>query len=265
MNNIMIYIVIKNNIIIEIYHTSQGIDGIIKSLQFEQITDYDIIQQVPNDFNGTLGMNIQEFDENWNLLPEEERIIKGFIPPPKGKKIKDGKIVDKSLFEQIHDGDIKIEPFQIYDETINAIRTKTEEEILLDTGLTLQQIKLQQVSRTFEDTIANGHFFSQSLQIEVDCRRSDVKNDLQNVENLITFLTSTNTQTIDVYRGYTNPETNETQYAYNVTLEQLQQLKLEMIQYGLQLYNRKWQLEDLINNASTLSDLDNISIDFTIH
>jgi len=37
-----------------------------------------------------------------------------------------------------------------------------------------------------------------------------------------------------------------------------------MIQYGLQLYNRKWQLEDLINNAQTLEELDNIDINFNI-
>jgi len=142
------------------------------------------------------------------------------------------------------------------------LRLKSQEQIQAEKLLKSKQEKLKQVSQLFEDTIANGYFFSQSLQIDVDCRRSDIKNDLQNVDNLITFLTSTNTQTIDVYRGYTNPETNETQCAYNVTLEQLQQLKLEMIQYGLQLYNRKWQLEDAITNAQTLEELNSITIDF---
>ena len=142
------------------------------------------------------------------------------------------------------------------------LRLKSQEQIQAEKLLKSKQEKLKQVSQSFEDTITNGHFFSQSLQIEVDCRRSDIKNDLQNVENLITFLTSTNTQAIEVYRGYTNPETSITQYAYNVTLEQLQQLKLEMIQYGLQLYNRKWQLEDAIANAQSQSELDAISIDF---
>jgi len=145
-----------------------------------------------------------------------------------------------------------------YDNKQEQFRLKTETELVNEQ----KQIKLQQVSKTFEDTIANGYFFSQSLQIDIDCRRSDIKNDLQNVDNLITFLTSTNTQTIDVYRGYTNPETNETQYAYNVTLEQLQQVKLEMIQYGLQLYNKKWQLEDAITNAQTLEELNSITVDF---
>ena len=125
--------------------------------------------------------------------------------------------------------------------------------------------KLDLLSKMFNNILTEGHFFSQTLQIEVDCRRTGIKNDLQNVENLIGYLETSNQTELNIYRGYTNPETSITQYAYNVTLEQLQQLKLEMIQYGLQLYNRKWQLEDLINNASTLSDLNNISIDFTIH
>ena len=134
--------------------------------------------------------------------------------------------------------------------------------------LQLQQAKnakLEEIKQIFESKFIDGHFYSQTLQIEVDCRRTGIKNDLQNVENLIGYLETSNQTELNIYRGYTNPETSITQYAYNVTLEQLQQLKLEMIQYGLQLYNRKWQLEDLINNTSTLSDLNNISIDFTIH
>lgn len=139
---------------------------------------------------------------------------------------------------------------------------KSQEQIQAEKLLKLKQEKLKQVSQSFEDTITNGHFFSQALQIEIDCRRNSTKNDLQNVENIIEFLILTNGQGLDVYRGYTNPETNETQYAYNVTLEQLQQVKLEMIQYGLQLYNKKWQLEDAINNAQTLEKLNSITIDF---
>ena len=139
---------------------------------------------------------------------------------------------------------------------------KSQEQIQAEKLLKSKQEKLKQVSQLFEDTIANGHFFSQALQIEIDCRRNSTKNDLQNVENIIEFLILTNGQGLDVYRGYTNPETNETQYAYNVTLEQLQQVKLEMIQYGLQLYNRKWQLEDAITNAQTLEELNSITVNF---
>lgn len=139
-----------------------------------------------------------------------------------------------------------------------TIVEKTETELLNEQKV----IRLRQVSKAFEDILANGHFFSQALQLEIDCRRNSTKNDLQNVENIIEFLTLTNGQGLDMYRGYTDPETCETQYAYNVTLSQLQQVKLEMIQYGLQLYNRKWQLEDAIANAQTQSELDAITIDF---
>jgi len=128
--------------------------------------------------------------------------------------------------------------------------------------VTYKQQKLQEISEKFNIALVNGHFYSQTLQIEIDCRRSNTKNDLQNVENIIVFLSATSGQGLDVYRGYTNPETGETQYAYNVTLQQLEQLRLEMIQYGLRLYNRKWQLEDAIANTQSQSELDAISIDF---
>ena len=148
----------------------------------------------------------------------------------------------------------------IYDNKQEQFRLKTETELVNEQ----KQIKLQQVSKTFEDTIANGYFFSQSLQIEVDCRRSSTKNDLENVKNLIEAFIETNRETLDIYRGYTVPDTGETYYAHNVTLNQLKQLKLEMIQYGENLYRRKWSLEDLINNAQTLEELNNIDINFNI-
>ncbi len=139
---------------------------------------------------------------------------------------------------------------------------KSQEQIQAEKLLKSKQEKLKQISQLFEDTIANGHFFSQSLQIEVDCRRSSTKNDLENVKNLIEAFIETNSETLDIYRGYTVPDTGETYYAHNVTLNQLKQLKLEMIQYGENLYRRKWSLEDLINNAQTLEELNNIDINF---
>jgi len=109
--------------------------------------------------------------------------------------------------------------------------------------------KLQEIIEKFNITLTNGHFFSQTLQIEIDCRRSDTKNDLQNVQNIIKYLQLTQQNQLDFYRGYTNPETQETQIKVNVTLEQLQQVELEMIAFGLQIYNTKWQLEQLVENA----------------
>ena len=139
---------------------------------------------------------------------------------------------------------------------------KSQEQIQAEKLLKIKQEKLKQISQLFETTIANGHFFSQSLQIEVDCRRSSTKNDLENVKNLIEAFIEINRETLDIYRGYTVPDTGETYYAHNVTLNQLKQLKLEMIQYGENLYRRKWSLEDLINNAQTLEELNSINIDF---
>lgn len=113
--------------------------------------------------------------------------------------------------------------------------------------------KLKEVSTKFNETLANGHFFSQSLQIDVDCRRSDTKNDLQNVQNLIKKMQVDGIQQI-YYVGYTETAP--------VTFQQLLQLEIEMIDFGLQLYNKKWELESQISNAQSIAELENIEIIF---
>lgn len=126
----------------------------------------------------------------------------------------------------------------------------------------LKKLKLQEVSTGFQYALSNGHFFSQTLQIEIDCRRNAVQNDLQNVQNIIKYLVSMQAPGLSEYRGYTNPETLETAYAQNVSLEQLQQIEIEMIGYGLILYNTKWAFENAINNAQSIEELNAINIDF---
>jgi hypothetical protein len=113
--------------------------------------------------------------------------------------------------------------------------------------------KLKEVSTKFNETLANGHFFSQSLQIDVDCRRSDTKNDLQNVQNLIKKMQIEGIQQI-YYVGHTE--------TVPVTFQQLLQLEIEMIDFGLQLYNKKWELESQISNAQSIAELENIEIIF---
>ena len=86
---------------------------------------------------------------------------------------------------------------------------------------------------------------------------------MRNVQNIIKYMQLTNIQVLDFYKGYTHPETQETQIAYNMTLQQLQQVELEMIAFGLQIYNRKWELENLIENVYE-EDHDKFNEFFTI-
>lgn len=49
---------------------------------------------------------------------------------------------------------------------------------------------------------------------------------------------------------------------HEVTLEQLKKMQLEVIQYGQQLYQTKWELRNKILNAQTKDELNNIEIKF---
>ena len=48
----------------------------------------------------------------------------------------------------------------------------------------------------------------------------------------------------------------------NVTLEQLKTIQLELIQYGNNLYARKWSLRDKINACTTIDEVNSIDITF---
>jgi hypothetical protein len=99
---------------------------------------------------------------------------------------------------------------------------------------------------------AERFFFSETLNIEVDARRSSSKNDLNNITSLIDIMTSTGQETVEVYRG------RDDQTAQNVTVQQLKALTLEMKLYGLSLYNKKWQKETEVKAADDLDALNSI-------
>lgn len=102
----------------------------------------------------------------------------------------------------------------------------------------------------FEKEIVDGHFFSESLNIDVDYRRGGKDNDLQNVEGLIEYMIDNNI-TSTVYSGY------ESQKA-TVTLDQVKALKKEMVAHGIFLYNKKGSLKSQIDQATTFEEVDNI-------
>jgi len=133
----MIYIALKNNKIIFICETNSE-QGVIDSLKYENIIDYDQIQQIPNEyFQGKIGNDIREFDSNYEFLPLQER--KDFVTIPEGKKIENNKFVDVTLKEQIDTGIKILEPKEIYDEQNNIIRERTVDELVEIQLLTIEE------------------------------------------------------------------------------------------------------------------------------
>jgi len=132
------------------------------------------------------------------------------------------------------------------------------QESLLDTHADLQpsiqdlrEIKRTEIKASWAQQMRAGSIQSQALGIEIDARRNDTDNDLQNIEVLIKGMIATNTPTCD-YVG-------KTQVAKNVTVAQLQAASLEMAQYALvQLYEKKHGKDAQIEAATTKADLDKI-------
>lgn len=249
------WIVIKDNKIIKSFETNTEED-VIKSLSFLNINDYDEIRDTQTNNSFKKNTDINEYDDNYNLKSDIERIIGGWMDAPKGKKLNEDKteLIDKTIKEKIDSEEIILSDSQIYDEDEEQIRSKTYIELYKGNLLSfdkIQEFKTNDIVLAFELDFQNGHFLSNSLGIEVDCRRSPVKNDKQNVEGLISNMKRKNKSTIN-YVGYTD-------ICPNVTIEQLEELVAEMEDYVLGLYEKKWMLQNQITASSTIEEIENIN------
>lgn len=108
----------------------------------------------------------------------------------------------------------------------------------------LKESKYIEIQRAFDNAMYSGHFVSAAIGIEIDCRRSSNKNDLQNVEGLIAL----EANNID-YVGLAEIKSG-------VTLEQLKAMRIEMIQYAFALYRKKWMLESQLPALTTIEEIE---------
>ena len=111
--------------------------------------------------------------------------------------------------------------------------------------------KLNEISQAFDNEFIKGYFFSEALGIDVDYRRNGTKNDLQNVEKLIKFM-ERKSLTEMVYYGYEKQETL-------ATLTNIKTLVEEMEDHGVFLHGKKKGLEQAVDDALRIEDLDNIN------
>lgn len=129
-------------------------------------------------------------------------------------------------------------------------RSKIEYLLVPTINNNLEMAKEAQVpviTSAFDKEIETGHFMSTALGIEVDCRRSDRKNDKQNVEGLISNMSRNSKSTVN-YIGYSEVKTG-------VTKEQLETLVAEMEDHVLALYEKKWQKQTEIQSATTVEQV----------
>lgn len=109
----------------------------------------------------------------------------------------------------------------------------------------LKQLKLQEIKKGFKNEFKVGMIQS-SLGFPVDARRWEEKNDLENLQSLIK---------LNQYPIYFKDADGNIQ---ELTEENAKTLEQELIQACLNRYQKKWQLEEQINNATTTEELDAI-------
>ena len=122
----------------------------------------------------------------------------------------------------------------------------------IEPELTLEEwkvIKYAEILTAFNKQLADGVFKSTALDINVDCRRNLTKNDLQNVQGLLSYMTR-NSLTEISYVGYTQ--------TVPATLAQLTDLSYEMEDFVMGLYEKKHNLEDQTAAAKDTKELFNI-------
>ena len=107
------YVVIRNNTILRVYKTSQGMDGVRKSLAYEKITNYSDIRKYPNYFEGRTKEDIRCYSSKGKRRDEVTLVKEGLVKLQPHQKLQDNKIVEKSVKEKIDDGLITVGEHEI--------------------------------------------------------------------------------------------------------------------------------------------------------
>lgn len=97
-------------------------------------------------------------------------------------------------------------------------------------------------------------FHSNSLNADVQNRRSGTNNDMQNYQQLYDYMVANNIETTYIRlvdNGFTGP----------ITQAQLKTLILELTEFSLYKYSAKWHVEDMIDSCINQDELDSITVD----
>ncbi len=144
-----------------------------------------------------------------------------------------GEVLSSSMEEEgyvLYEGDIPKSLILTWDSDTSTIIA----DLSLD-----KQNKLEEIKKEFTVDYNTGSFSSPTLSKDVNVGRGHS----QNVNSLIDHMIDSSLETVQ-FRIYDNS-------FISITLTQLQELKLELINYGMSLYQHKWDLEEQIEDAVT--------------
>jgi hypothetical protein len=116
----------------------------------------------------------------------------------------------------------------------------------------VKEIKKSRLSNSFDEVYDSKHLkLSSSLGFEINA--NSVAN--TNIDGLIKVLKKTGVESV-LFRAFNND-------LHNVTLDDLETMQMEIIMNGQALYAKKWELETIIDNCSSLDELIEIEDDFS--
>jgi hypothetical protein len=169
------------------------------------------------------------------------------LPDNRVVKIKSIKSNEEDLFLEINakSGFKKIDklPYSRYD----FYKLDENGNIVVDIERELVQFKKDkkaEIKSEFLNEQKTGHFTC-SLGFDIDANDEA----LRNINSLIDYLPDDTTEI--QFRDYNNT-------FHTLTKPDLIKIKKEMITYGLSLYQKKWQLEQQIEQATTIEEVENI-------
>lgn len=116
-----------------------------------------------------------------------------------------------------------------------------------------KSLKKAEISSLFDEVCIHGIYTSTVLGIIVDCRRTDTKNDYQNVVGLISSMNRNNIEHVGYVGVYDT---------VNATKDQIQQLAYEMEDRAISLYNQKWGYLEELAKAKTVKEIESIEVSF---
>jgi len=133
------WIILKDNKVLRSCEAHSEAE-VIATAKFFGINDYEEIRNTKQNNSIMRGKDIREYDSNYILRPELDRIIDGLIEAPKGKKLNETKteLIDKTVKEKIDDGEIELSEYEIYDEETEQVRGKKFSELYTSKLLTLE-------------------------------------------------------------------------------------------------------------------------------
>jgi len=148
-HKVEVYSIVKDRVIVAVVHTSNGMDGVLKSC-VNQKWEYTEIVKVPVTFEGKKKMSMDEFNADFSIKLLSERVADGYVVLPENHKLDGEKVRPMTLKEKVAEGREEIpDTMKFAEDSEDQIIPKTEAELVADGVKTQKEIDDQK--QTIED------------------------------------------------------------------------------------------------------------------